>query len=355
MKRFAGFLALAGLAACSTPGIDYAARVVPENRAAVETRTVDVGRFSGPGGRWYEGRFADMLASATFDGRPWFRMARYTDGTVPEGERAGIYEGLIEVTEYTAEEYTQTVRKCVEWDGLFDCEHRDDVEEICLRENVEVAVTPRLIEYGSGQVLFQQTYFGESSNESCEESYWHSRRGRHSGGSYVYGLLGGVQPPRDMVLDALSDTIYEVRADIAPMNTTRRAVFIEEAVDPVVRADPRFEQAVDAGPKSPDFSCYVWEDLKAEYPEAPAVTHNLGACLEAQGNYVGAHGAYAEAAQLSAAMNGTGQPGEKYSEALSRMSWYRSGLQLIDRLTAPNEGWQPVPQPEAPEAGEAGS
>ena len=353
MIRITGLLALAGLAACSTPGIDYAARVVPPNTAAVETRTVDVGRFDGPGGNWYAGRFEEMLASATFDGKPWFRMARYSDGYVPDGQRAGIYEGRIDIVDYRAEEYSQWVTKCVEWDGLFDCEHRAEVEEICLREDLQVSVTPRLIEYGTGQILFQETYFGDASNESCDEGYWHGRRGSHAGGGGIlYGLLGGVSPPRGMVLDALADTIYEVRGDIAPSNTTRRAVFVEEAIDPVVRADPRFEQAVKAGPKSPDFSCYVWEDMKAEYPDSPAVSHNLGACLEARGDFVAAHGMYAEAAEQSAAISGTGQPDEPFRKALSRMSYYRTGLQLIDRLTEPDRGWQPVPGGESLPGGE---
>ena len=349
MKQTSAILGLAALAACSTPGIDYAARIVPPHTAAVETRTVDVGRFSGPGGHWYEGRFEAMLAGAMFDGQPWFRMARYSDGYVPEGERAGIYEGIIDIVDYEAEEYTQMVKKCVEWDGLFDCEHREEVEEICLREDVEVSVTPRLVEYGTGQVLFQKTYYGSASNESCDETYWHGRRGDRHGGSWSYGLLGGVEPPRDMVIDALSDTIYQVRSDIAPRNTTQRAVFVDEAVDPVVRADPRFEQAVKAGRDAPFASCSVWRDLRAEYPGAPAVTHNLGACYESSGDFVGAHSLYAEAAEQSAALNGAGQPGEDFRNSLARMSAYRTGLQLLNRLTGREEGWRPVPDALPPE------
>lgn len=349
MKRAIAFLSLAATGACSTPGIDYAARVVPPHTAAVETRTVDVGRFDGPAGNWYAGRFEAMLTSATFDGRPWFRIARYSDGYVPDGERAGIYEGVIDIVEYEAEEYTQMVKKCVEWDGLFDCEHREEVEEICLREEVEVSVTPRLIEYGSGQLLFQQTYYGSASNKSCDETYWHGRRGHHRSSGWSYGLSGGVQPPREMVIDALSDTIYDVRNDIAPSNTTRRAYFIDEALDPVVRADPRFEQAVEAGKDAPFASCAVWQDLRAQYPHAPAVTHNLGACLESSGDFMSAHSLYAEAAEQSAAMTGTGSPPEDFRDSLARMSSYRTGLQLINRLTGRDEDWRPVPGNGIPE------
>ncbi|WP_300375872.1 hypothetical protein [Henriciella sp.] len=332
MKQFFVCFAVAGFGACATPGIDYAARIVPPNTAAVETRTVDVGRFSGPGGRWYESQFEAMLSGATFEGRPWFRMARFADGNLSPGERAGIYEGLIEVTAYEAEEYTQTNNKCVEWDGLFDCEHREEVQEICLREELEVAVTPRLIEYGSGTLLFSDTYFGSSSHKSCDETYWHDRRGRYREGRYAYGLSGGVRPPQDMVIDALSDTIHEIRNDIAPRNTTMRATFVDEAVDPVVRADPRFEQAVKAGREAPLASCDVWHRLHSEYPQAPAVTHNLGACYESSGDFSGAHTLYAEAAEQSAAASLEGQAGEEFRESLSRLSYHRSGLELLNRL-----------------------
>lgn len=355
MKQAFALLGLAVMTACSTPGIDYSARIVPPHTAAVETRIVDVGEFRGPGGNWYEGRFEAMLASAVFDGQPWFSMARYADGDVPDGQRAGIYEGIIDIVDYEAEEYTQTVSKCVEWDGLFDCEHREDVEELCLREEVEVSVTPRLVEYGSGRVLFSETYFGSSGHESCDEVYRHGRRGRHNhGGGWIYGMLGGVEPPRDMVLDALADTVSQVRLDIAPRNTTMRASFVDEAIDPVVRADPRFEQAVKAGRDNPYASCEVWRDLKLQYPEAPAVTHNLGACYESSGDFLGAHTLYAEAAQQSAAASGTGVAMKDFSQSLARMSSYRTGLQLIDRLTSDETDWLAVPE-YSPGDGEAGS
>ncbi|MGB3625050.1 MAG: hypothetical protein WA989_04460 [Henriciella sp.] len=351
MRTAIALTGLATLAACSTPGIDYAATIVPPHTAAVETRTVDVGRFSGPAGNWYADRFEAMLASATLDGAPWFSIARYSDGYVPDGQRAGIYEGITNIESYEAEEYTRTVNKCVEWDGLFDCEHRHEVEEICLREEVDVSVTPRLVEYGTGRVLFSETYYGSSSHESCDEAYWHGRRGKRHHGGWSYGMIGGVEPPFDMVRDALSDTVYKVRNDIAPRNSTMRATFVDEAVDPAVRADPRFEQAVKAGRDEPYLSCAVWKDLKLEYPNAPAVTHNLGACYESAGDFLGAHSLYAEAASQSAAMSGTGTPMKDFSQALARMSSYRTGQELLDRLMRDESEWQSV----APAEDQAGS
>ncbi len=332
MKTAYLLVAVAGLAACATPGIDYSARLVPPNTAAVETRTVDVGRFNGPAGNWYADEFEAMLASATFDGMPWFSIARYSDGYVPDGQRAGIYEGSINIDSYEAEEYSTSQTECVEWDGPFDCERRAEVEKICLRETVDVSVRPRLMEYGTGRMIYQDTFFGSSSAESCEEVYISGRRGRRGyGGGWTYGLAAGMQPPPGLVRDALVTTLGDIRNEIAPRNAVMRAVFVKDAMDPVVAADPRFETAVDAGNRSPDASCAVWQDLHAQYPSAPAVTHNLAACYESAANFDEAHALYAEAAQQARA---SGMPVDRqYNESLSRLSAYRNGLQVLDRLT----------------------
>ena len=332
MKLAFSLIAVAGLAACATPGIDYSARLVPSNTEAVETRTVDVGRFNGPAGNWYASEFEAMLSNATFDGMPWFSIARYTDGYVPDGQRAGIYEGNINIEGYEAEEYSSTQTECVEWDGPFDCERRAEVEQICLRETVSVSVTPRLIEYGSGRMIYQDTFFGSSSAESCEDVYIVGRRGRRGyGGGWTYGLSAGMQPPPGLVRDALVTTLGDIRNEIAPRNAVMRAVFVKDAMDPVVAADPRFETAVDAGNRSPDASCAVWQDLHAQYPSAPAVTHNLAACYESAANFNEAHALYAEAAQQARASGMQVDP--QYADSLSRLSAYRNGLQVLDRLT----------------------
>lgn len=331
--KFAFILAaIAGVAGCATPGIDYSARLVPVNTAAVETRTVDVGRFNGPSGNWYAEEFEAMLSGAMFDGQPWFSIARYSDGYVPDGQRAGIYEGQINIEDYTAEEYYDTSTECVEWDGPFDCERRAEVERVCLRENVSVSVAPRLIEYGTGRMIYQDTYFGDASAESCEESYLVGRRGRRAaGGGWGYGRRAGVQPPRQLVRNALVATLGDIRNEIAPRNAVMRAVFVKDAMDPVVASDPRFADALDAAGSSPGASCAVWQDLHAQYPQAPAVTHNLAACYESGENFAEAQALYAEAAEQA---RRSGMPVDRqFQDSLSRVSAYRNGLQVLDRLT----------------------
>ena len=329
---FASAIALASVTACATPGIDYEARLMPANVDAAATRTVQVDRFRGPAGGWYSARFEAMLANTTFDGQPWFQLADFSYADTGD-IRAGTYTGHIDIDDYSVNEYYQTVSKCVEWDGLFDCERREDVEEICINESVEVSVTPRLMDAATGQTLFSATYRGSAGRESCDEAYHHGGHGRRGG--LFFG--GGAVPPSDLVRSALSDTLRPIRVDIAPRNATVRATFVTEAYDPVAAADPRFQLAVKGASKDPFGSCNTWTELAAQYPEAPAVIHNMGACAEASSDFTAAQGLYAKSAELSAKYSEDGiTAGGPFLKALRKLSDQRYGLELIDEISRPD-------------------
>lgn len=346
--RTAALAGLVGLSACATPGIDYQARVMPANLDAAATRLVQVDTFRGPAGGWYAGRFEAMLANTTLDGQSWFQLANF-DYSNTGTERAGTYTGHIDITDYTTEEYYRTVRKCVEWDGLFDCERRADVEELCIVDRVSVRVSPRLIDAADGRTVFSGSYGGDSSRKDCHETGKHGHRHRRGGGG-LFGFGGGTPPP-DMVYEALSETLGPIRRDIAPRNTTVRATFITEALDPVVAADPRFENAVELASDNPFASCEAWTVMAAQYPEAPAVIHNMGACAEASSDFQAAQGLYAQASELSVKYTGTGIAGDTFIKALQKLSNQRNDEQILQALTALPE----VDSPEAPKADEAGS
>lgn len=339
MKKaiFASAISAAALTACSTPGIKYEARLMPDNIEAAATRNVAVERFSGPGSRWYTRRFETMLVNTVFDGQPWFSLAAYS---APDPNvQSGVYGGDIDVVDYSAWEDYRTRKKCVEWDGLFDCETRAEVEEICYHQEVRVAVSPRLIEIGTGEVLFADTYYGDASSSVCEEigivgeghkgkKKRHGKR-RHGGFTPVF-----YDAPRDLIIEALSDTLRPIRRDIAPRNATVKAEFINEALDPVVAADPRFEQAVDLGLKNPAESCGLWQAMAQTYPNAPAVIHNNGACAEASQQFGDAQALYAQAADLSLPFSEDGRTVAKpIRKALESVSGQRFDLQLLDEIT----------------------
>ena len=345
-------LALLGLAACATPGIDYEARLMPPNVEVAATRVVAVDRFDGPAGDWYANQFEAMLYHTVFDGAPWFQLVDYhrsADGP----EKAGTYTGVIDITKYSTSERINTVSKCTEWDGLFDCETREDVDELCIEERVDVRVEPRLVDAATGRVILIGSYPGEASTETCHELGLARDRDRHHWGR-DHGLFGGfgALPPPDLLYAALSDTLDPIRRDIAPRNATVRATFIAEAYDPVVRADPRFEQAVKLGERDPAAACETWSAMATAYPEAPAVIHNMAACAEASGDYAAAQALYAEAATLSVKYAGDGaSPAKDFLRALNRMSDRRYGEQVLDSLTRP----QDPPADTQPDEAAAGS
>ncbi|MDJ0919981.1 MAG: hypothetical protein QNI84_02560 [Henriciella sp.] len=329
--------AVAALSACTTPGIDYEARLMASSPEAAETRIVAVERFRGPASGWFTRQFESMLANAQFDGAHWFTLADYTPPQ--RADRAGTYSGDIDVISYDWSEYHRTVKKCVEWDGLFDCETRAEVEQICLDQRLEVAVTPRLVDASSGQVVYSNTYFGEAHREYCDDVYdYHGKgysKGHYHGSGHRAGLLGFADyaAPPDMMREALNDTLWPIRVDIAPRNATVRATFVTKALDPVVRADPRFEQAVDMAASNPFGSCDSWVALSAEYPQSPAIVHNMGACAEASTDYEAAQGLYGEAAELSVKYSVDGAASKDFVRALRKLSERRTGAQLIEELT----------------------
>ena len=144
--------------------------------------------------------------------------------------------------------------------------------------------------------------------------------------------------------EALYETLRPIRNDIAPRNATVRAVFVTEALDPVARADPRFQQALDISSKDPFTSCAMWTGMAEEYPEAPAVIHNLGACAEATSDFKAAQGHYAKAAELSVQYSADGtSAGGQFLSALRKLSTQRADLELLDEITDPR---LPVPEVE---------
>lgn len=346
-----GFLTvgLAGaLAACQSPGLSYEARLPAGNVAASTYRSVAVDGFRGPEGGWYSSRFEQMLINARLDGQPWFSVS---GPGAPPGGVSGVYSGWISIDEVDVHDYTKDDTKCVEWDGLFDCETRIDIEKICYETEIEVSVTPRLVDTATGERVYSRTYHGEAEQSECfdhrvigEDRKSHRlERGHYPG--MRFGRDGDFITP-ELVREALDETFPAIRSDIAPRNGSARAPLMAEAVDPEAGADPAFAQAVEAARSGNVFSsCSLWEGLHASYPDAPAVTHNLGACAEASGNYERAQSLYARAVETARSPFFSGKDLGPLIESLERISERRQGETVIDALTAPGPEDTRAPSP----------
>ncbi len=332
------FAGSAVLAACATPALEYDARLPAGDLAASSYRNVAVDDFRGPEGGWFTARFEQMLVDAALDGERWFRVS------VPSGAAgaySGIYAGRVEIESVDVYDYREKDTKCVEWDGLFDCETRIDIEKICYETTVEVSVTPRLIDTSNGEVVYSRTHYGSAENTECfedrvigEDRKAHRLKGPRPSHAYFGYSDQGLTP--ELVREALSDTFAPIRADIAPVNARVKAPLVVEALDPEAGADPDFAFAVNAA-KNGDLtgSCALWDSLHQRYPGAPGVSHNLGACAEASGDYARAQVLYASAVEAGQAGWSASKGVEQLTKSLQRISGRRQGETIIEAMTAP--------------------
>ncbi|MCU0730672.1 MAG: hypothetical protein MUE84_03700 [Hyphomonas sp.] len=295
MKRLIA-LALTGLiAACQTPGYDYAARAAPNYPAALDYTDVVVGRFDGPAGDLAEAEFDAVIRSTELEGRPWFIVQ---DPDRPQGR----YTGGVRVTSYRGEIRRETERQCVEYDAPFDCERRAVVERECLKEIVDVEVTATLVDMAANRPVFTSAKGGTTEREDCYNVGEYPDTDQPTGtvGSTIYETYDPYDAPYGMIQQAVPEAVRLFRFDIAPYMASFRAEIVTKPLTGEEKGDARFAAAVKAT-KQGNFlgACAQWDELAAAYPNAPGIQHNQGACQEARGDMPGAHSQYARAAELA--------------------------------------------------------
>ena len=295
MKRLLA-LGLTGLiAACQTPGYDYAARTAPNFPEALEYTDVAAGRFEGPAGDIAAREFEALITSTELEGRPWFIVM---DPDQPQG----VYEGNVSVTGYRGEVRYERESACVEYDGPLDCERRAIIESECLKEIVDISVDLRLIDTATRRLVFTSGRGGTTEREDCFEvaEYPGTDQPTGSFGPTEYETYSPYDAPYGMIAEAVPAAIAGFRTDIAPYVASFRAEIVTKPLVGEEAGDPRFAAAVTAT-KRGEFigACAQWQELAAAYPNAPGIQHNMGACAEARGDMTTAHAQYAKAAELA--------------------------------------------------------
>lgn len=328
------------IAACATPGYDYRARVAPNFPGAAAYTDVDVGRFAGPAGDVAEAAFVQMIMETELDGQPWFAHSG-------AAEPQGIYEGHVEIDSFEEEISFERDRKCVEYDGIFDCERRAIVESECRQQTVLVRVTASLIDLAQGTRVFTSENGGEAEREDCVKiaEYKNDDTIPDERDTYTVSLHRD-DAPIGMIEDATREAVRRFRYDIAPYTKTMRAEIMTEALTNEAAFDPRFDLAVKATKKGEIIgACAQWDELAKEYPSAPAVLHNTGSCAEARGDMATAQTLYAEAAELARGIPLLkDKKARPIFEALERVSDRRRDSAVIDRATGE------LDQPKMPES-----
>lgn len=330
MVRFLWPVVLLAASACATPGYDYVSRAAPNYPQALDYTDVVAGRFNGPAGDIAEREFDSLIQSAELNGQPWFTVASH-------GRPQGIYEGGVEVTGYRGEITHKRVRRCVEYDGIFDCERRATVEQRCVRDIVDVAVSASLVDFASGRRVFTSTQGGASEQEDCYDiaEIWGTDLPEGQFGPTEQEIYDPWSAPYGLIAQAVPAAVAQFRTDIAPYMANFRAEIVAKPLTGEEAGDPRFAAAVKAT-RSGHFmgACAQWDQLAQAWPEAPGILHNQAACMEARGDLAGAHAQYARAAELARAIpllkDKDAQP---IFDALARVSRGRYEDGLINRAT----------------------
>ena len=319
-------LAAVCLAACQTPGYDYEARIAPNYPQAAEFRDPEIGRFRGPGGDVAEAEFGAMISEISLDGRPWFVRSA--------GAPDSLYEGGVTIEGWEAEVRYERDRRCVEHEGLFNCKRQGIVETECTNETVTVSVTATLVDLGANRPVFTSVQSGSAARDTRIDIAEY-RDGTVDTGTYRDPYRSSYNPydaPIGLVHDAVIDAVRRFRYDIAPYNTTLRAEIMQKGLIPEEQNDTRFTLAVDAT-RNGNFlgACAQWDELAREYPRAPAVLHNQGACAEARGDMETAQLRYARASELASQIplldDKSAMP---IFDALERVSGRRYDEMLLD-------------------------
>lgn len=328
MKRFLILPVLGLVAACQTPGYDYSGRAAPNFPEALNYTDVVAGRFQGPAGDVAEQEFDTLLRTTELEGRPWFIVQ---DPDRPQG----LYEGEVTVAGYRGEIRRETEKRCVEYDGPFDCERRAVVEKECFKELVDVDVYASLIDLAGRRPVFTSSRRGTTEREDCYDIAEYPDTDQPTGtvGSTIYETYNTNDAPYGMIRDSVPAAVRQFRTDIAPYTATFRAEIVTKPLIGEEAGEPRFAAAVKAT-KQGNFigACAQWDELAAAYPNAPGIQHNAGACAEARGDLAGAHSQYAHAAELAKQVPLLKDKDAKaIFESLTRISQGRNADSLINQ------------------------
>jgi len=306
----AAMLAVTG---CET-GIDVPVSIPAQYQGAAQLRNIAVIDFQGRDGGAFAGALEAELSNAAFNGASYFNVLnRQTLQTrsgvggssdaavaaaIDYGAQLGVdavYFG--EVSGFDVEQSSERVEKskCVEYDGIFDCEKREKYTTTCYTLAAFYTVVPKVADVRSGQVVYSDTVTGSSDAYFCDEDT--------------------TKVSSDQLLtEARSDTLSQIRNAVAPRNARAKVDLAEAASLPDRSDQAEFDGAVAFAKEGRlDRACGTWEVLLDRYPTTFELLYNTAVCAEVSGDFSRAFDIYS---QIDA---GLVSPNTKVSDALSRV------------------------------------
>lgn len=267
-----------GLGACAKPTTMVQQQRPAASSEAAAIRSIAVAPFSGRKGRMVARWLAAELDDAQVDGRPYFQLKRPASGTRPPvdlhsaialGRRldvAGVYTGDVVGLGAETRRYSEERTKCVSRNDDGDCLRWRDYRVTCRQRTASAVIAPRLVDVGSGQVVYSRKHESHVQRKGCEDE----------------GPLPGED---ELAAAALRQVIRDVREDVAPYVETLRVPVRPAPEDLEDQAAERFEVAYDFMKEGDaDRACRRWEDLELEGHADPNLSYNLAICDERVGN-----------------------------------------------------------------------
>lgn len=325
MKKFSVprpilLLALGAAVACTgcATTVNVAGRFPARDQEAANLQRIAVGGFQGRGGNDFAAALETELASAQFDGKPYFTLvgggARNVVDAISArdyGRRVGatgVYFG--QISEQVRSEPQQMEKsECARWDNGA-CKQWRRVPVTCERRTVAVTATPKLLNVATGEIVYTAEKTGQ------EQTTWCPGATRKNEVAMVAEIQRGI--------------LRDIRMDVAPNVQIVHAGVMDDASGLNDAMSASFEEAVKqmkAG--DTQHACETWSKIHGAAPSHMPTIFNLGVCAESAGHYTEALDLYDQAGDLLTHVNASTESGKDIS------GWLRSATAkaqaLVDR------------------------
>lgn len=274
---------------CATTAVNVAGRFPAHDQAAANLRRIAVAGFQGRGGDEFAASLETELANAQFDGKPYFTLvgsgARSGAGVLSPRDygrtvgATGVYFG--QITERVSSEPLQMeTTACARWENRI-CKQWYQAPVTCERRTVAVAVTPRLMNVATGEIVYTDEKTGQEQTTWCPGA---------PGTSDVA-----------MIADIQRGILRNIHMDVAPNVQVVQAHVMDDTSGLNGAMGASFEEAVKQMKASNTQSaCQLWTKIHDEAPSHVPTVFNLGVCAESAGRHKQALDFYTQAGDLKA-------------------------------------------------------
>jgi hypothetical protein len=344
------------LGACASPGLSFTVDEPAKNPSAAKLRSVAVMEFTGPFGHVFTSSMDAMLRSANYEGYPWFDVSPYRreaygfsasrSDAISMGEDLGVeavWFGEVYSSNDQSYPFLKEKRRCVEWDGLFDCERRETYTVECVDIEADVEVHAMLVEVATGRIVADRTLRDYDDDRVCREAYGrrhNSERPRHHTPYYDdhhFGNgWGSSERGRKMARRMVAGLSHKLRKEVAPFQRTAYARLMETPTTPYVELNSGFASAlVEAKSGRNQSACRQFESMYDNYPDDGALIYNMGACAEMFGELDKA-GKYYDTALQKVGMSASDEFRNIAGQALTRLGSLQASQAYLKAQTETN-------------------